>query len=179
MENFHRFNFYKELYFKELERRNNMYNLLNIPLSIITALFALNAYMLFEFTNSICFCIELSFYLSIAINMIIFVAFIFLFYQTFRFKLIKTFPEDDFLKLEFKATEDQVQLFESENPEIKIDLETEKENNLCITTINILNAIKKDNNLKAVKVSRLQFILLISAIISIVSIILFTINKFS
>lgn len=175
-----RFNFYKEQYYKEIERRNGLYNSLNIPLTIITALFGLISYMLFNYNFNSPILLNILFLSSISVNVYISIRIVENFFSTFKYKTLKIFPHGDFLDIEKKNVEVQVNEFNTgKKRSEKVNIDNEHENSLCIIILDMLKVLVEDNNIKAEKVSKLQSNLYISFIIAMISIVFFTYNNFA
>lgn len=194
MEKMFRFNFYKEWYYKELDRRDQLSNALNIPIGILTALFGLVSYILLNFkynSNNHCIVNLFVLFISLTIISIISTMILLLISYTHKYKF-KTFPLEDFLIKEYTNIENDVNQYNKKidefnsivddndkiNESEKKDIETEYENNLCVVILSFIKFNAECNDVKSEFIFRAKIALLISFSLSFITLGIFMLNHF-
>lgn len=194
MDKMFRFNFYKEWYYKELDRRDQLANALNIPIGILTAIFGLVSYILLNFkynSNNTCVVSLFILFISLTILSIISTMILLLISYTHKYKF-KTFPLEDFLIKEYINVENDVNQFN-----VKIDdynkivedcdkiedserknIEVEYENNLCNVILSFIKFNAECNDIKSFYIFRAKIALLISFTLTFISLGIYILNHF-
>lgn len=194
MEKMFRFNFYKEWYYKELERRDQLANALNIPITLLTALFGLTAYLCINFNyKSKDDCIINLFILFISLSSIALVITMIMLLISYVHKYqFQSFPLYDFLKLESDEAKDAVKKFNNEidiynsntdeddliPDSDKLTYDIEYEERLCILLIGIIEKNATNNDIKAIFILRAKIALSICFVLIFISLGIFTFNYF-
>ena len=145
-----KFYFYKEVYYKEIERRNNIYNLLNIPLTIVTALIGLNAYVITNFKNLFNSNIGYVACLMLASFFILLIVFSNYFIKVYQYTDLYSFPKGDFIQNEI----DDIKKHNKKISNKKINKNLEIR--MCSLICSMNEVLTKDNNKKTEFTSQMQ-----------------------
>lgn len=119
-----KFEFYKEAYYKELDRRDALTNALNVPITVLTGLIAINSYMFLNYS----FTAEVSSYFKVlsAVNIVsLVVTIIMLIYSYLAKPEIKLIQGGDVITRTQKDVENQIKENQEKYTEF-IDVDAEK-----------------------------------------------------